>query len=48
MLTKGQMDKAYNIFKAIVETPENANNIPALLGKVININVLSLMIMIIY
>jgi len=27
------MDKAYNIFKSIVETPENANNIPALLGK---------------
>ena len=34
MLSRGQMDKAYNIFKSIVETPENANNIPALLGKV--------------
>jgi len=34
LLTKGQIDKANNIFKAIVETPENANNIPALLGKV--------------
>ncbi|OUM70506.1 hypothetical protein PIROE2DRAFT_56800 [Piromyces sp. E2] len=33
LLTKGQIDKANNIFKAIVETPENANNIPALLGK---------------
>ncbi|ORX47625.1 TPR-like protein [Piromyces finnis] len=33
LLTKGQIDKANNIFKAIVDTPENANNIPALLGK---------------
>ena len=34
LLTKGQIDKAFNIFKAIIESPDNANNIPALLGKV--------------
>jgi len=33
--TKGQTDKAFKIFKAIIESPDNANNIPALLGKVL-------------
>lgn len=33
LLTKGQLDRANNIFKTIIESTENANNIPALLGK---------------